>query len=131
MRNSNFQHLIRVVAGVYVAYLGYKILRDGIVGGGMEEKYRILGIVFSILFIVVGAGLAVLALRNLNRAREMERERQEEEMEAAASDTKESPEAGKTSSVPADAPAEKSLFDKARISTEDAEEDTKEQTCQK
>ena len=125
MRNPNIQHILRIVVGVYVAYLGYKILRDGIVGGGMEGNSRILGLVFSIIFIVVGVGLAILALRNLNRAREAEQERQEEEARAAA-EAQELPEVRETMAKTDAAPQERSLFDKARVSANDPDEDAEE-----
>ena len=106
-RGESFRHLMRVIAGAYLAYLGYKILRGGVLGGEMTGGSKILGIVFSILFIGIGVGLAVIALRNMGRARELEREQQENEEDIVD----EAP----AEPVPEEAPAEKSLFMRAHI----------------
>ena len=117
--------MMRVIAGAYLAYLGYKILRGRVLGGEMTGGSKILGIVFSILFIGIGAGLAVIALRNMGRARELEREQQENAEEEIVDEAPAEP-------VPEEVPAEKSLFMRANIAAnslapeEDAEEDADE-----
>ena len=111
MNRESFRYIVRVAAGVYVAYLGYKILKGGVIGGEMTGKSWILGLVFSILFIVVGAFLTVVALRGMSRAKELaEEEEQEEEQEAPAE-------------IPQAAPGERSLFDRAGVSVEDGDAD--------
>ena len=55
--DPNFSHYIRILGGGYVAYLGIKTLYSGVIQGGMTGKSWIFGLIFSILFIIVGGGI--------------------------------------------------------------------------
>ncbi|MST82184.1 hypothetical protein [Bilifractor porci] len=81
MGNPKVGDGIRIAAGVYLIYLAYQILKDGIIGGEMTGKSYAAGIIFSILFIVGGAGIAVFSVRHLMKLRK------EEEQQKALQDT--------------------------------------------
>ena len=72
MRNPKVGDGIRIAAGVYLIYLAYQILKDGIIGGEMTGRSYAAGIIFSILFIVGGAGIAAFSVRHLMRLRKEE-----------------------------------------------------------
>ena len=50
MGNPKVGDGIRIAAGVYLIYLAYQILKDGIIGGEMTGRSYAAGIIFSILF---------------------------------------------------------------------------------
>ena len=129
MRNSNMQHIVQVAAGVYVFYLGCKLLIGGVIRGGMTGKSWYIGLVFGILFIVIGGWLAVLALRNLNKAKELEDAEKEEEEASVSEDLPEpTPAEEGPEEVPAEEPAVRSLFDRAgAVSHEDVSDETDEE----
>lgn len=53
-------YLIRALAGVYLVYLGYTLLRGLFTGA---EDYNIIFAVCGVVFIVVGIGLVISCLR--------------------------------------------------------------------
>ena len=122
MQNPGARSIIRVIAGGYLAYLGYKILRDGVIGGGMEGKMRILGGLCSILFIAVGVAIALLALRGLSRARQEAEEEAEENAEAEENGTAAAAETD-VKVAPEGEPRPRSLFDRAMAASEETEDD--------
>lgn len=89
MGNPKFPHYIRIIAGVYVIYLAYKIFRGGILGGDMQGGQRILGIAAIILFVGAGAYFAITSFRALGGIR---KEQEEQALAEAAPDAVETPE---------------------------------------
>ena len=73
MRNPKVMDGIRIAAGVYLIYLACQILRDGVIGGGMTGASYTAGIIFSIVFLVGGAGIAIWSVRNMVRANRSEK----------------------------------------------------------
>ena len=63
--NPKFRFGIRIVAGCYLIYLAYQIIRDGLIGGGMTGGNRYVGIIGSAAFIIIGLGLAIKSSRDM------------------------------------------------------------------
>ncbi len=106
-RGSKFKDGIRIAAAIYLIYLAVEIIRDGIIGGGMTGTGYYVGIVASIVFIVVGAAIAIYSVKSILKATaEEEKTKQIEEQtgvnteEAAESDMAESDTAEKTAAAP-------------------------------
>ena len=98
---NNLSAVIRIVAGAYLAYLGVRLIRDGVLTGSMQGGTRILGIVFGAIFIGFGGFIAVHALMfGFKKNEETEEEAEEQIVEAEAvqeSDPDEAAPAGPTS----------------------------------
>ena len=99
MGNPKVGDGIRIAAGVYLIYLAYQILKDGIIGGEMTGRSYAAGIIFSILFIVGGAGIAAFSVRHLMRLRKEEGQ-QKALQDKAATETGETTEFAEASEVP-------------------------------
>lgn len=108
--------MFRIIAGGYLIYLGIRLIREGLLTGQMQGGARVLGVVASAAFIVVGAVVAFKALTGMaNRSDEAEEEQQEvtaEAEEQPAEDT---------------APAAPSLFDRAGFGAASYDEDEDEE----
>ena len=65
MRREGFRYLVRILAGGYVIYLAIQIIKDGLIGGGMQGNSRIIGWIFSIFFIAAGAFLCYIGVKGL------------------------------------------------------------------
>ena len=115
MGNPKVGDGIRIAAGVYLIYLAYQILKDGVIGGEMTGRSYAAGIVFSILFIVGGAGIAAFSVRHLMKLRK------EEEQQKALQD-KAATEAGETTES-AEAPEEAETQDSTEEIPEEKNQD--------
>ena len=60
--NNKSGHIIRVILGVYLAYLGVRILMQVI--KTESSNSGVMG-VLSVLFILIGGGYAIFSIRNL------------------------------------------------------------------
>lgn len=78
-------YLIRALAGVYLAYLGYTLLKGLFTGA---EGYNIIFAVCGVAFIVIGVGLVVSCLRYMKSeaAQQAMIEESEEEADTAGED---------------------------------------------
>ncbi len=65
MRNEKVYYGIRILAGGYVAYMGYKLI-SGLIQG-QEGSHAVMGI-FGALFIAAGIFIAITGIRGLSRA---------------------------------------------------------------
>ncbi|MBR2188955.1 MAG: hypothetical protein IJ860_06085 [Eubacterium sp.] len=85
MGNPKFTQGIRMVAGVYLIYLAYQVIRDGLIGGGMTGRNFWIGLVGVIVFIGAGLYFAIRASKEMMRLQREDRERlaQEAAEEAA------------------------------------------------
>lgn len=59
--NKTFSLVIRLIAGAYIIYLGYQLIK-GVVSGESQEN-QILFIIFAVVFIVLGAFIIIDAVR--------------------------------------------------------------------
>ena len=81
---NNLSAVIRIVAGAYLAFLGVRLIKDGVLTGSMQGGARILGIVFGAIFIGFGGFIAVHALMyGFKKNDETEEGAEEEVVEAA------------------------------------------------
>ena len=110
--------IFRVIAGGYLIYLGVKLIRNGLLGGTMQGNARILGVVFSVLFIAAGAFFVVQALGLMAKQSGESEEEQGEESAETEAQPEEEP-----------MPAGRSLFDRAGFgaSAYDDEDDESEE----
>ena len=116
MRNEYIHHIIRVIAGAYVVYMGFTILIRGILSGAMTGRSYTWGLIFSIFFIVAGTFLAMASIRAIIGIAKTQREQKDEEAEPVSEETaapEPEPDAEEPKPEPEEKPAEKSLFDKA------------------
>lgn len=142
-RGSKFKDGIRIAAGAYLIYLGVRILREGIVGGGMTGRSYVIGLIASLAFLVFGAAVIAYSLKSIAKSNREEKAAENEEAaleEKAAenegavveekakperiADQRRAPEAGKTAGEGGSAAGGVSLFDKANghIRDENSEE---------
>ncbi|MEE0955163.1 MAG: hypothetical protein U0L49_05015 [Eubacterium sp.] len=63
MDKNGIRRGLYLVAGAYLIYLGVKLFKDGIIGGGMSGTSRIIGGIASIAFMIFGAVFLFLVLR--------------------------------------------------------------------
>ena len=77
-RNQNPSQILRVVAGLYLLYLAYKLFREGILQGEMVGGMRIVGIVASAVFFVVGAILSASYIKGMLKPEEVPEETAED-----------------------------------------------------
>ena len=92
--NPKFRHGIRVVAGCYLIYLAYQVIRDGIVKGGLQGRELVIGVAGSVAFIIIGVLLAVTSSRKLVNIQKAERLLKETEAAEATAAAKEAAEEG-------------------------------------
>ena len=117
---NNLSAVIHIVAGAYLAFLGVRLIKDGVLTGSMQGGARILGIVFGAIFIGFGGFIAVHALMfGFKSSQEPEEGAEEEIVEAEAVRESEPDEA-----APA-GPA--SLFARANMLANAAEEEETEE----
>ena len=64
-RNSKFKDGIRIAAAVYLIYLAVEIIQDGLIGGQMQGKMRIVGIIAVIGFIAFGVVVSIWSVKDL------------------------------------------------------------------
>ena len=74
MRDTRVHDTLMAVAGGYLIYLGIRIIREGILGGGMEGRSRILGLIAAIAFVIIGAGTLIWNVQKLFASRKNARE---------------------------------------------------------
>ena len=113
----NISGIFRIIAGGYLIYLGIRLFRDGVLTGEMTGSHKVLGILFSIVFIVFGISFAVHAVRWMAKNSSQEEETEETVNEETEVIAEEEP----VSSTP-------SLFERAiRTAGTEEEEDPEEE----
>ena len=75
-RNSKFKDGIRIAAAVYLIYLAVEIIQDGLIGGQMQGKMRIVGIIAVIGFIAFGVVVSIWSVKDLMKMDEEEKTEQ-------------------------------------------------------
>lgn len=68
-QREKFRKGIYIAAGGYLVYLGYTVLKGGVLGKELKGAAWIAGLVFGILFVLLGAGFVFYALRSLVRTK--------------------------------------------------------------
>ena len=116
MRNQSTRFYIWMLAGGYLVYLGFKLLRDGALSGEMTGGMLVFGWAAGLFFMAFGAFFAVIAVRGLKRLREQEQEEAEKQAQEAAQQEDASLQ---------NSEGTMSLFDRARI--DDEEDDLPEE----
>ncbi len=81
MGRNSFSLVIRLIAGGYIAYLGYNLVRD-VVAGEEETSNPTLFMIIGIVFIILGAFIIIDMIR-----KQMKDSGEEEDEETSADET--------------------------------------------
>ena len=91
MRNEKIYYGIRLIAGAYIIYLAYNVLKDA--AAGKIEENTALFVVLGIVFIVAGAAFIVWGVRGLKNSMSPDsRDAEEDAVESGAGESAELPE---------------------------------------
>lgn len=66
MRNEKIYYIIRIIAGAYVIYLAYSILRD--VAAGKTGEHTTVLAIGGVVFVAAGAAFILWGLKGLKKA---------------------------------------------------------------
>lgn len=128
-RNSKFKDGIRIAAAIYLIYLAVEIAQDGLIGGQMQGKMRIVGVIAVIGFIAFGVVVTIWSVKDLIKLGGEEKADEESDSlpasaddpaadgDHAAGDPAEDEDAG-------DGAAPKSLYERAMRNTGSEEDDS-------